>query len=68
MAVLQFVVSEKGEVKDVKVVRDIGAGCGDAAQKVVEAMNDLPQKWTPGRQRGRPVKVLYTLPVKFRLE
>jgi len=68
MTVLQFVVSETGAVKDVKIVRDIGAGCGEAAAQVVEAMNNLPEKWTPGRQRGRPVKVLYTLPVKFRLE
>lgn len=68
MTVLQFVVSETGAVKDIKVVRDIGAGCGDAAKKVVQAMNNLPQKWTPGKQRGRPVKVLYTLPVKFKLE
>ena len=67
-AVLQFVVSETGKVVDVKVVRDSGAGCGDAAAKVVNAMNNLPQKWTPGKQRGRPVKVLYTLPVKFKLE
>ncbi|MBT8189802.1 MAG: energy transducer TonB, partial [Bacteroidia bacterium] len=68
MTVLQFVVSEDGSVKDINVVRDIGAGCGDAAKKVVEGMNRLPQKWTPGKQRGRPVKVLYTLPVKFKLE
>ncbi len=68
MTVLQFVVSENGTVKDIKVVRDIGAGCGDAAKKVVSAMNNLPQRWTPGKQRGRPVKVLYTLPVKFKLE
>jgi len=68
MTVLQFVVSENGSVKDIKIVRDIGAGCGEAAKKVVTAMNNLPEKWTPGKQRGRPVKVLYTLPVKFKLE
>ena len=68
MAVLQFVVSEKGKVDDVKIVRDIGAGCGDAGKKVVEAMNSLPERWTPGKQKGRPVKVLYTLPIKFKLE
>ena len=65
---VQFVVSETGAIKDVNVVRDIGAGCGDAARKVVESMNNMPQKWTPGKQRGRPVKVLFTMPVHFRLE
>jgi len=68
MAVLQFVVSETGEVTDAKIARDPGAGCGEAALKVVKGMNNLPEKWTPGKQRGRPVKVLYTLPVKFKLE
>jgi protein TonB len=68
MAVLQFVVTETGKVDDVKIVRDIGAGCGDAGKKVVEAMNNLPERWTPGKQSGRPVKVLYTLPIKFKLE
>ena len=68
MAVLQFVVAEDGSVKDIQIKRDPGAGCGDAAQKVVAAMNNLPQKWTPGKQRGRSVKVLYTLPVKFKLQ
>jgi len=62
------VVNEQGRVDQVTVVRDIGAGCGEAASKVVEEMNDLTERWTPGKQRGRPVKVLYTLPVKFKLE
>ena len=68
MAVLQFVVKEDGSVGDIDIKRDPGAGCGDAAKKVVNAMNNLPQKWTPGKQRGRAVKVLYTLPVKFKLQ
>jgi len=68
MAVLQFVVQKDGSVGDINIVRDPGAGCGKAAEKVVEGMNSLPQKWTPGKQRGRPVKVLYTLPVKFRIK
>lgn len=67
-AILQFVVDKDGSVTEVNVVRDPGAGTGDAAKKVINAMNDMPTKWTPGKQRGRPVKVLYTLPVLFRLE
>ncbi|MEZ4910536.1 MAG: energy transducer TonB [Saprospiraceae bacterium] len=66
--VIQFVVDRQGKISEAKIVRDIGAGCGAAAESVVLGMNDLPQKWTPGKQRGRPVKVLYTLPVKFKLE
>ncbi len=66
--VVQFVVEKDGSVTDARVVRDIGAGCGQEALRVVEAMNNLPQKWTPGKQRGSPVRVQFTLPVSFKLE
>ncbi|MBK8885677.1 MAG: energy transducer TonB [Saprospiraceae bacterium] len=66
--VLQFVVDKDGSITDAKIVRDIGAGCGTAAETVVNGMNNMGQKWIPGKQRGRPVRVLYTLPVKFKLE
>jgi protein TonB len=66
--VVNFVVNDDGSVTEVQVLRDIGGGCGDEAKRVVELMNNLPDKWTPGRQRGKAVRVSYTLPVKFRLE
>jgi len=65
--VVQFVVSQDGTITDAKVVRDIGAQCGEEALRIVELMNHMPQKWTPGKQRGRPVRVLFMLPVKFKL-
>ena len=68
MCVIQFVVDKTGGVSNVKIVRDIGADCGIAALSVVEGMNKLPQKWTPGKQGGKNVKVLYTLPVRFKKE
>jgi len=66
--VLQFVVDRDGSVKDIKIVRDIGAGCGTAAKAAVNSMNTMGKKWTPGKQLGRPVKVVYTLPIRFKLE
>jgi protein TonB len=66
--IVQFTVGKKGEIEDARVARGIGAGCDEAALKAVEAMNNMSQKWIPGKQRGRPVKVLYTLPVRFKLE
>lgn len=62
--VVQFVVEKDGSITDVKVIRDIGAGCGAEAMRVV---NKMP-KWNPGKQRGRPVRVQFNLPVKFKLE
>ncbi|MCO6485095.1 MAG: TonB family protein [Saprospiraceae bacterium] len=66
--VVTFVVEKDGAVKDAKIVRDIGAGCGDEALRVVELMNKKSLKWTPGKQRGKPVRVQFNLPVKFKLQ
>lgn len=68
MSVIQFVVGKNGEVRDIKILRDTGAGCGNAAYQVVQDMNNLPERWTPGKQRGKPVSVRYTLPIKFKLK
>ena len=65
---IRFVVSKAGKVEAAEIVRDIGAGCGEAALKVIQQMNSLPQGWTPGKQRGKPVSVYYTLPATFKLE
>jgi protein TonB len=67
-AVVSFVVDKEGRIEDAQVVRDIGGGCGAEALRVVKMMNQMDERWTPGMQRGRPVKVLFNLPVKFRLE
>lgn len=66
--VVQFVVDEKGNVSSVETIRDIGGSCGEEAIRVIRLMNDLPEKWSPGKQRGLPVKVAYILPVKFKME
>lgn len=65
--VISFVVDSKGKVKDSKVLRDIGAGCGQEALRVVEKMAK-EKTWVPGKQRGRSVSVQFNLPVKFRLQ
>lgn len=60
--VVQFVIDEQGRVMNPVVVRGIGGGCDEAA---VEAVKEA--RFTPGLQRGRPVKVRYSIPVTFRL-
>jgi periplasmic protein TonB len=66
--VIQFVVERDGSITDAQVVRDIGAGCGEEALRVVNSMNSMSEKWTPGKQRGKPVRVQFTLPVQFKLQ
>ena len=68
MVVVSFVVEGDGSISAPEVMRDIGAGCGDEALRVVKLMNELNKKWIPGRQRGRPVRVQFNLPVKFQLQ
>lgn len=60
---LQFVVNEQGNVQDVVVSRGIGAGCDEEAIRAVEQA-----KFTPGKQRGKPVKVRMSLPITFKLK
>ncbi len=66
--IVQFVIDTKGDITDIKVVRDIGGGCGAAASKVVEDMVEKKGFWTPGKQSHRKVKVRYTLPITFALQ
>lgn len=66
--VISFVVEKDGKVKESKIVREIGGGCGDEALRVVELMNAEGKRWTPGKQRGKPVRVMFNLPVKFKLK
>jgi TonB family protein len=61
---LQFIVTEDGDVRDIKVLKGIGAGCDEEAARVLA----LFPKWKPGRQNGKAVNVQYTLPVNFQLE
>jgi periplasmic protein TonB len=60
--VVQFIIDEEGRVVDPVVVRGIGGGCDEAA---IEAVKQV--RFTPGRQRGRAVRVRYSLPITFRL-
>ena len=66
--VVTFVVEKNGKVTDARILRDIGAGCGQESLRIVNMMNSMPQKWIPGKQRGKPVRVQFNLPVRFRLE
>lgn len=58
-----FVVEKDGSIANPRVLKDIGGGCGQEAIRVVKSM----PKWTPGKQRGKAVRVQFNLPVSFNL-
>jgi protein TonB len=63
--ICQFVVEKDGKVTDIQVVRSAGdASLDKEAKRVIESM----PKWKPGKQRGKAVRVKYTIPVNFRLQ
>jgi len=48
---LQFVVTRRGKVDRIKCIRDLGYGTCDEAVVMIEKMNEMEIKWTPGEQR-----------------
>jgi TonB family protein len=65
--VASFIVDEEGRLTNIEAVRDIGDGAGEEVVRVVRLMQEQAGRWTPGRQKGKTVKVQYNLPVRFRL-
>ncbi|MDR0430205.1 MAG: energy transducer TonB [Tannerellaceae bacterium] len=59
-----FIVNRDGTVVDVEVLRGVDPSLDKEAIRVINAM----PKWTPGKQRGKPVRVKFTVPVTFRLQ
>lgn len=62
--IVQFVVNKDGTIVDPVVVRSVDPYLDKEALRVIKAM----PKWKPGKQRGKAVRVKYTVPVTFRLQ
>lgn len=63
--ICQFTVNKDGSIVDVEVVRSGGDASLD--KEAVRVIKSMP-KWKPGMQRGKPVRVKYTVPVNFKLQ
>ena len=63
-AICQFVVEKDGSISNVVVIRS--SGDRDLDNEAIRVVQSMPQ-WKPGKQRGVPVRVKYTIPVSFRL-
>lgn len=62
--IVQFIVSENGEVSKPKIIRSVSPALDKEACRIVLAM----PKWNPGKLKGKPVAVRFILPITFRLQ
>jgi len=62
--IVQFAVDKTGKVVDARIVRSVDSALDREAVRVVMSS----PKWTPGKQRGKAVKVLFTFPINFVLQ
>lgn len=62
--IVEFVVNKDGSISDVKVIRGLNEVLDKEAARVIQSMPN----WKPGKQRGKTVRVRYSVPVMFRLK
>lgn len=60
---IQFIVNKDGSIVEPEVVKSVNPYLDKEALRVISTM----PKWSPGEQRGKPVRVKYTVPVNFKL-
>lgn len=58
-----FVVEKDGTITGIKILKGIGGGCDE---EVVRLISHMP-KWSPGMQKGKPVRVQFNMPIRFTL-
>ena len=60
----QFLVEKDGSLSNIEILRGIGYGCDKEVIRVIKLMPN----WSPGMQKGKKVRVRFTLPVNFKLK
>jgi len=58
---VSFIVEKDGSITHIKILRGIGHGCDKEAVRVVKNM----PRWIPGKEKGKPVRCIFNLPLKF---
>jgi hypothetical protein len=61
---IEFMVEKDGSLSEFKIVKDLGYGIGDEVIRVLK----LSPNWIPGTQEGKPVRVMYSLPITIQAE
>ncbi len=64
---VRFVVEKDGSVSGIEALREVGGGCTQEALRAIAQINLKGRSFRPGLQAGRPVRVMYNMPVKFQL-
>ncbi|WP_051197367.1 M56 family metallopeptidase [Flavobacterium soli] len=59
--ITEFIVETDGSLSEIKVLKDIGHGTAEEAIRVLKSS----PKWNPGEQDGKPVRVMYSLPISI---
>lgn len=62
VVIVSFVVELDGSLTEIKAIKDIGNGAGQAAINMIKKS----PKWSPGQMEGKPVRVRYELPVTIK--
>ena len=62
--IIQFVIEADGSISNVMVARGIDPDLDKEAVRVVQTMD----KWNPGKQNGKPIRVKFTVPVIFKAQ
>ncbi len=63
-AVIRFAIEPDGSISNIQVIRGISEPIAQECRRVVETLD----RWKPGTQNGEPVRVQFTMPIKFRLQ
>lgn len=63
--IVGFIIERDGTMSNFKVEQDLGHGTG---QEAIRALRQTSQKWKPGIQRGKPVRVAYRIPLTLNLQ
>ena len=61
--VAQFYINKDGSLSDITIIKGLGYGCDEEVIRVIKESGN----WIPGKQNGKPVRVIMSLPVSFNL-
>jgi len=66
--IASYIVGTDGYLREIKILQDIGKGCGDSVKRSLLQLNDLPERWIPGKKEAIAVNTMVIVPIKFKLE